>query len=93
MWTAIILALISASMSASSISASEDSCLLRAGSLDALPAALEFLDNNQDEAQQDVLQLVRFPSISSMPQYKESVREAGQWLVRRMRRAGLEVLP
>ncbi|KAK9908513.1 hypothetical protein WJX75_008994 [Coccomyxa subellipsoidea] len=25
-----------------------------------------------------------------MPQYKESVREAGQWLVRRLRRAGLE---
>jgi hypothetical protein len=70
--------------------ASEETCVPRSDSY-ALSAALEYLDNNQDAAQQDVLQLVKIPSLSSMPQYKESVREAGQWLVRRLRRAGLEV--
>ena len=57
----------------------------------ALPAALEYLEEHKEEAQQDALDLVTIPSISSMPDYKEHVREAGQWLVRRMRKAGLEV--
>lgn len=72
------------------IAANEGSCTSSRGS-NPLAAALEYLDKHQEEAQQDVLQLARFPSISSMPEYGEHVREAGRWLVRRLRKAGLEV--
>ncbi len=69
---------------------SEETCS-RGQDTPALPAALQYLEEHKEEAQQDVLDLVTIPSISSMSGYKEHVREAGQWLVRRLRRAGLEV--
>ena len=57
----------------------------------SLPSALSFLERHAMEAEQDLLALAAIPSISSMVDYHTHVLDAGKWLVRRLRRAGMKV--
>ncbi len=57
----------------------------------ALSSALAFLEGHAVEADQDLLELAALPSISSMVEYHTYVLDAGKWLVKRLRRAGMKV--
>ena len=57
----------------------------------SLHSAMAFLERHAVEAEQDLLELAAFPSISSMEDYHTHVLDAGKWLVRRLRRAGMKV--
>ncbi len=70
--------------------ASEGSCGYESKA-PSLPSALAFLEGHAVEAEQDLLELAALPSISSMPEYHTYVLDAGKWLVKRLRRAGMKV--
>ncbi|CAL5228082.1 g11150 [Coccomyxa viridis] len=69
--------------------ASEGSCGYESKA-PSLPSALAFLEGHAVEAEQDLLELAALPSISSMPEYHTYVLDAGKWLVKRLRRAGMK---
>lgn len=49
-----------------------------------------YLKNNQKEFLNDFIELLKIPSISTDPQYQEAVSHASEWIVRRLKRAGIE---
>lgn len=57
----------------------------------SLSSALAFLEGQAVEAEQDLVELAAIPSISSMDEYHKHVLEAGKWVIRRLKRAGLKV--
>ena len=71
-------------------SASEGSCSFGKAE-PSLDSALAFVKGHAVEAEQDLLGLAGIPSISSMEDYHGHVIDAGKWLVRRLRRAGMKV--
>jgi acetylornithine deacetylase/succinyl-diaminopimelate desuccinylase-like protein len=58
--------------------------------------ALTYLDENYDRFQSELLELLRIPSISHDPAYKEDMDKAANWLAGQLRSMGLnnvEILP
>ncbi len=49
-----------------------------------------YLQQNQSRFVDELLDFLRIPSISSLPEHAEDVREAARWVIGRMERAGLE---
>ena len=57
---------------------------------------LTYLDENYDRFQSELIQLLRIPSISHDPAYKENMDKAANWLAGQLRSMGLnnvEILP
>ncbi|MCB0160522.1 MAG: hypothetical protein KDD83_20460, partial [Caldilineaceae bacterium] len=49
-----------------------------------------YLDEHQSEYLEQMLDFLRIPSISSLPEHAGDVRAAGEWVMARCRDAGLE---
>ena len=49
-----------------------------------------YLDEHRDQFINELLELLRIPSISSLPDHKQDVQRAAEWLEARMKRAGIE---
>lgn len=52
--------------------------------------ALEFLEENQPRYIQELLELLRIPSVSTDPSHAKDVWRAGEWVAERMEEAGIE---
>ena len=50
----------------------------------------DYLEQQQERYLTEMLDFLRIPSISSLPEHADDVRAAGQWVVERCRVAGLE---
>ena len=55
-----------------------------------MPSAQEHLDEHQQQYLDELLDFLRIPSVSALPQHAEDVRRAGQWVADRLTRAGVE---
>ena len=55
-----------------------------------MPAWQAYLDENKTRFTDEMLDFLRIPSISSLPEHAADVRQAGEWVVRRMQAAGIE---
>ena len=53
-----------------------------------MSAVADYLHQNRDRLLGELLELLRIPSISTLPERKEDVRRAAQWLQRRLGAAG-----
>jgi len=53
-----------------------------------MSAVADYLHQNRDRLVGELLELLRIPSISTLPERKEDVRRAAQWLQRRLGAAG-----
>ncbi|GIL88968.1 hypothetical protein Vretifemale_16870, partial [Volvox reticuliferus] len=63
---------------------------------DILRKVLQRLESQSDRYDKDLAELVRFPSVSALPQHEGDVLAAAKWLSERLRAAGLqnvEILP
>ena len=49
-----------------------------------------YLEEHQPQHQDELLQFLSIPSISSLPAHAEAVQQAAQWVANRLRTAGLE---
>lgn len=49
-----------------------------------------YLEENRQRFLDELLDLLRIPSISSLPEHADDVRRAGEWVADRLRSAGLE---
>ena len=49
-----------------------------------------YLDQRQEQSIEELLDFLRIPSISSLPEHVGDVERAGQWVAERCTRAGLE---
>jgi acetylornithine deacetylase/succinyl-diaminopimelate desuccinylase-like protein len=49
----------------------------------------EYLQQNRERFQQELVSFLRIPSISSLPEHADDVRRAGEWVAERMRNAGI----
>ncbi|MBW7883980.1 MAG: dipeptidase [Caldilineaceae bacterium] len=49
-----------------------------------------YLDNNQAHFLEQLFDFLRIPSISSLPEHAGDVRRAGEWVMERLRTAGME---
>ena len=49
-----------------------------------------YLIENQDRYLNELVEFLRIPSISSLPEHKEDVAQAGEWVADRMKQAGIE---
>lgn len=61
-----------------------------------MPEFTDYLDAHQQRFQQELLDFLRIPSISALPERAEDVARAGEWVADRLRAAGAEnvaVLP
>lgn len=54
-------------------------------------AALEYIEKYSKQFDEDLLQLAAIPSIASMPKHADDVKKAADWLVKRLKKAGLKV--
>lgn len=52
----------------------------------------EYLQENRERFVEELKELLRIPSISSLPEHAEDVRRAGEWVAARMRAAGLPMV-
>ena len=59
-----------------------------AGSLDE---ALAYSSKHSAAADDDLLALASYPSISSLPEHADDARAAAQWLQKKLKRIGLQV--
>lgn len=50
----------------------------------------EYLDQEYDRFFEEYLDFVRIPSVSALPQHAADVRQAGEWVVERLKAAGVE---
>lgn len=50
----------------------------------------EYLNHHQARFLDEMLEFLRFPSISSLPDHAADVQAAGEWVVKRMQAAGIE---
>jgi acetylornithine deacetylase/succinyl-diaminopimelate desuccinylase-like protein len=58
--------------------------------------ALAYIEENQDRFQDELIELLRIPSISHAPEYKADVDKAADWLADKLRTMGVqnvEILP
>jgi acetylornithine deacetylase/succinyl-diaminopimelate desuccinylase-like protein len=51
---------------------------------------LSYLSDHSDQYLAELLEFLRIPSISSLPEHKEDVQNAAQWVSNRLIRAGIE---
>src|SRR5690349_18198294 len=59
-------------------------------------SALKYLEENQDRFQNELIELVRIPSISHDPAYKADMDKAADWLANKLRSMGVnnvEIMP
>ncbi len=59
-------------------------------------SALKYLEENHDRFQNELIELIRIPSISNDPQYKQQMDRAAQWLADKLRSIGasqVEIFP
>lgn len=49
-----------------------------------------YLQEHADEHLEEMLEFLRIPSISSLPEHAADVRRAGEWVAERLRRIGIE---
>ena len=49
-----------------------------------------YLDEHQDQFQHELMDFLRIPSISSLPDHAGDVQAAGEWVAARMQTAGIE---
>ena len=49
-----------------------------------------YLDEQQSRFTDELLEFLRIPSISALPEAAADVRRAGEWVATRMRAAGIE---
>ncbi len=49
-----------------------------------------YLEQNRSRFQEELLDLLRIPSISSLPEYAPEVQHGAEWVANRLQRAGLE---
>ncbi|MCB0098083.1 MAG: hypothetical protein KDE46_20260, partial [Caldilineaceae bacterium] len=49
-----------------------------------------YLAEREEEHLNELLDFLRIPSISSLPEHADDVRQAGQWVMARMAKAGIE---
>jgi hypothetical protein len=54
-------------------------------------AALVYIEKHSKQFDEDLLQLGAIPSIASMPKHADDVNKAADWLVKRLKKAGLKV--
>jgi acetylornithine deacetylase/succinyl-diaminopimelate desuccinylase-like protein len=52
---------------------------------------LDYLDSNRDRFMDELFEFLRIPSVSASSEHREDTRRAAQWLMERMKDAGLEV--
>ncbi len=50
----------------------------------------DYLDNNKEAHIEELIEYCSIPSISSLPEYVNDVRKAGEWTLERFKMAGLE---
>ena len=50
----------------------------------------DYLNTNQTQFEQELMEFLRFPSVSSLPEHAADVRRAGEWVAARLKRAGME---
>ena len=50
----------------------------------------EYLDSHQSRFVDELLEFIRIPSVSAKPENTGDVRVAGQWVVDRLRAAGID---
>jgi len=55
-----------------------------------MPAWQTYLDTNKERFLNEMLDFLRIPSISSLPENAGDVRKAGEWVVQRLKTAGVE---
>jgi acetylornithine deacetylase/succinyl-diaminopimelate desuccinylase-like protein len=55
-----------------------------------LTQALDYAGQHRDDALSDLLEFIRIPSISTLPENRDDVRAAAQWLADKMTTVGLE---
>lgn len=49
-----------------------------------------YLDENQDRFLEELLDFLRIPSISALPEHAEDVQQAAEWVAERLKTAGVE---
>jgi acetylornithine deacetylase/succinyl-diaminopimelate desuccinylase-like protein len=54
-------------------------------------AVQNYLDSNRERFQQELFEFLRIPSVSARSEHREDTRRAAEWLMQKMREAGLEV--
>lgn len=55
-----------------------------------MPTPFEYAQENAPSFQQQLHDLLRMPSISTLPENRGAVQKAAQWIADNMRRAGLD---
>lgn len=50
----------------------------------------DYLKENKDAHLEELIEFCTIPSISSLPEYADEVRRAGEWTLKRFKKAGLE---
>lgn len=82
MWPAVTLTSIAIALLGSLV------VYLRPASDDPL---VKFASDNSHKYDNDLLELAKIASISSLPEHSTDIEEAAKWLVNRLKGAGLEV--
>ncbi len=54
------------------------------------PSALTYLEENYDRFQNELIELVRIPSISIEPEHNQDIKRAASWLADKLRSIGVE---
>lgn len=55
-----------------------------------MPTWQTYLQQNQSQFRDDLLDFLRIPSISALPEHAEDVQHAAEWVAERLRTAGIE---
>ena len=50
----------------------------------------EFLSNNQNKNVEELKELLRIPSISSLSEHKEDIQKAASWISNKLKNIGME---
>ena len=66
--------------------------LARVAAASSLDAALAYSSKHAGTADDDLIALASYPSISSLPEHAEDARAAAQWLEKKLKRIGLQVI-
>jgi len=56
-----------------------------------LEPALQAARDQREKSQADLFELIRIPSVSALPEHDQDCRRAADWIVRRLRGAGMDV--
>jgi acetylornithine deacetylase/succinyl-diaminopimelate desuccinylase-like protein len=56
----------------------------------AVNAAIDYIQNSRERAREELLELLRIPSISTLAEHTKDIRRAAEWIADYTRRIGLE---